>query len=234
MSPAVERFPVFCGYVFDLSGYQLIGDSNPTLPIAHSPLTSAILENLSVTIQGCLENDPKQQKVLYEHYFGYCLKIVFRYMYRYETAVDIVNDGFVKLFRNLRRFVPVNGENTEMLFMGWMRTIMVNSAIDHLRKNNFLPEIGSLSETAWAIADKTQFTDREILYKELVLQIRRLTPAYRAVFNLYVIDGFSHQEIALRLGISVGASKSNLSKARGVLQRLVKENEQAVAHAAWQ
>jgi RNA polymerase sigma-70 factor (ECF subfamily) len=190
------------------------------------------LENLFITIQGCLENDPKQQKMLYEHYFGYCLKIVFRYVYRYETAVDIVNDGFVKVFRSLEKFVVTDRANAEMMFMGWMRTIMVNSAIDQLRKHSFLPEIGSLSETAWAIPDTTQLTDREILYKELVLQIKRLTPAYRAVFNLYVIDGFTHQEIADKLGISVGASKSNLSKARGVLQRLVKANEQEVAYAA--
>lgn len=170
--------------------------------------------------------------MLYEHYFGYCLKIVFRYVYRYETAVDIVNDGFVKVFRSLEKFVVTDRANAEMMFMGWMRTIMVNSAIDQLRKHSFLPEIGSLSETAWAIPDTTQLTDREILYKELVLQIKRLTPAYRAVFNLYVIDGFTHQEIADKLGISVGASKSNLSKARGVLQRLVKANEQEVAYAA--
>jgi RNA polymerase sigma factor (sigma-70 family) len=192
------------------------------------------LENLAVTIQGCKKFDPKHQKVLYEHFFGYCLKIVFRYVYRYETAVDIVNDGFVKIFRSFDKFLATDAENTEMQFMGWIRTIMIHAAIDHLRKNNFLPEIGSLSDVAWAIEDKSQPSDKDLLYKELILLIKKLSPAYRAVFNLYVIDGFTHQEIAARLGISVGTSKSNLSKARIILQNILKQNEQQLSYAASQ
>jgi RNA polymerase sigma-70 factor (ECF subfamily) len=189
------------------------------------------LENLSTVIQGCIEHNPKHQRVLYEHFFGYCLKIVFRYVYRYDSAVDIVNDGFVKIFRNMEKFLIKDPEQIQRLLMGWMRTIMINSAIDSLRKNNFLPEIGSLSESAWAIEDRSQLSDSELLYKELILQVKKLSPAYRAVFNLYVIDGFSHQEIAETLGISVGASKSNLSKARVILQKFIKQNEQDLPYA---
>ncbi|RYZ57092.1 MAG: RNA polymerase sigma factor, partial [Chitinophagaceae bacterium] len=69
------------------------------------------------------------------------------------------------------------------------------------------------------------------LYKELILHVKKLSPAYRAVFNLYVIDGFSHQEIAQALGISVGTSKSNLSKARIILQNSIRQNEQGMKHA---
>jgi RNA polymerase sigma-70 factor (ECF subfamily) len=185
-------------------------------------------------MQGCVANDPKQQKAFYEHYFGYCLKVVFRYVYRYETAVDIVNDGFVKIFRNFGKFVPADKENLQMMLMGWMRTIMIHAAIDHLRKNSFLPEIGSISEAAWEIEDKTGPADKTVLYKELILYIKKLSPAYRAVFNLYVIDGFSHQEIAEKLGISVGTSKSNLSKARLFLQNLIRQNEQGMKHAVSQ
>jgi RNA polymerase sigma-70 factor (ECF subfamily) len=192
------------------------------------------LENLPITILGCKENDARHQKVLYEHFFGYCLKIVFRYVYRYECAVDIVNDGFVKIFRSFGKFVVTDVENTLPQFMGWMRTIMIHAAIDHLRKNNFLPEIGSLSDVAWAVEDKSQPSDKEVLYKELILQVRKLSPAYRAVFNLYVIDGFTHQEIASKLGISVGASKSNLSKARVILQNIIKQNEQQLSYASSQ
>jgi RNA polymerase sigma-70 factor (ECF subfamily) len=111
---------------------------------------------------------------------------------------------------------------------------MINGAIDHIRKNNFLPEIGSLPDAAWAIEDKSQPSDKDLLYKELILQIKKLSPAYRAVFNLYVIDGFTHAEIADRLGISVGASKSNLSKARAILQKIIKQNEQQTSYAASQ
>ncbi|MDQ3278244.1 MAG: RNA polymerase sigma factor [Bacteroidota bacterium] len=189
------------------------------------------MEDLSTVIQGCVANDPKQQRAFYEHYFGYCLKVVFRYVYRYETAVDIVNDGFVKVFRNFGKFVPADKENLQMVLMGWMRTIMIHAAIDQLRKNSFLPEIGSISEAAWEVEDKTGHADKNVLYKELILHIKKLSPAYRAVFNLYVIDGFSHQEIAEKLGISVGTSKSNLSKARVILQNILQQNEPGMKHA---
>ena len=192
------------------------------------------MEDLSIVLQGCVANNPKQQKAFYEHYFGYCLKVVFRYVYRYETAVDVVNDGFVKIFRSFGKFVVADKENVQMMLMGWMRTIMIHVAIDHLRKNSFLPEIGSLSDAAWGLEDKTGPADKNILYKELILHIKKLSPAYRAVFNLYVIDGFSHHEIAEALGISVGTSKSNLSKARVILQNILRQNEQGIKHAVSQ
>jgi RNA polymerase sigma-70 factor (ECF subfamily) len=154
---------------------------------------------------------------------------VFRYIYHYDKAVDVVNDGFVKVFRNFEKFQFRDIENLEMVLMGWMRMIMINTAIDHLRKNNFLPEIGDISESIWAQEDKSQSSDQVLLYKELVKEIKKLPPSYRTVFNLYVIDGLTHQEIANALGISVGTSKSNLSKARVILQKIVKNNDQEVA-----
>ena len=112
--------------------------------------------------------------------------------------------------------------------MGWMRMIMINTAIDHLRKNNFLPEIGDISEHIWMQEDRSSASDQALLYKELVKEIKKLPPSYRTVFNMYVIDGFTHQEIADRLGISVGTSKSNLSKARVILQKIIKINDQEI------
>ena len=154
---------------------------------------------------------------------------MFRYIYHYDKAVDVVNDGFVKIFRNFERFQFRDIENLEMVLMGWMRMIMINTAIDRLRKNNFLPEIGDISESTWAQEDKSQSSDQALLYKELVKQIKKLPPSYRTVFNLYVIDGLTHQEIANLLGISVGTSKSNLSKARVILQKIVKNNDREVS-----
>jgi RNA polymerase sigma factor (sigma-70 family) len=154
---------------------------------------------------------------------------VFRYIYHYDKAVDVVNDGFVKVFRNFEKFQFRDIENLEMVLMGWMRMIMINTAIDRLRKNNFLPEIGDISESTWAQEDKSQSSDQVLLYKELVKQIKKLPPSYRTVFNLYVIEGLTHQEIANLLGISVGTSKSNLSKARVILQKIVKNNDREVS-----
>jgi len=186
------------------------------------------LEALHTIITGCAQNNPRDQKCLYEKYYGYALKIVFRYIYRYDKAVDVVNDGFVKVFRSFSKFEYKTNENLEMMLMGWIRTIMINTAIDQLRKNNFLPEIGDISETIWMHEDKSQSSDRLLLYKELVKEIKKLPPSYRTVFNLYVIDGLSHQEIASLLGISVGTSKSNLSKARVILQKIIKSNDEEV------
>lgn len=101
---------------------------------------------------------------------------------------------------------------------------MINTAIDDLRKHNMMPEIGALPDSVWEEADKNTAADNIVLYKELITEIKKLPPSYRVVFNMYVIDGFSHQEIAGRLGISVGTSKSSLFKARIHLQKLIKSN----------
>ena len=187
--------------------------------------------NLQLTIANCIKNDHRDQKALYEKYYGYCLKTVFRYIYHYDKAVDAVNDGFVKIFRNIGKFQYNDAENLEMMLMGWMRTIMVNTAIDFLRKNNFVPEIGDISESVWTQEDKSQSAEQAVLYKELIREIKKLPPAYRAVFNMYVIDGYSHQEIANMLGIAVGTSKSNLSKAWVYLQKILKNNELEIVYA---
>ena len=181
---------------------------------------------------GCLRNDSKEQKYFYEKYYGYCLKIVFRYIYRYEVAVDIVTDGFVKVFKNFSRFHCEQPENLEMILMGWIRKIMVNTAIDHLRKSQFAPEIGRIDDHIWNLEDKSSKSDQSILFKELILEVKKLPPQYRTVFNMFVIDGFSHNEIAEILGISVGTSKSNLFKAKAQLQKRLKPTEQKIAYAA--
>jgi RNA polymerase sigma-70 factor (ECF subfamily) len=146
---------------------------------------------------------------------------VFRYIYRYEKAVDTANDGFVKIFRNFSHFEYANIGDVERMLMGWMKKIMINTAIDELRKNNLVPEIRGLEDHAWDVQDSTPSAEQQLLYKELISQLRNLSPAYRVVFNMSVIDGYSHQEIADALGISVGTSKSNLFKAKAQLQKIL-------------
>lgn len=191
------------------------------------------MEKLKHIINGCIENRHKDQKALYERYYGYCLKVVFRYVYRYDNAVEVVNDAFVKIFKNFGRFHYANPESMERILMGWMRTIMINTAIDYLRKEELLPEIGAMDEDVWQQEDSTQSSDQALLYKELIQEIKKLPPAYRVVFNMYVIDGFTHQEIADQLGISPGTSKSNLFKARAHLQKFIQNNDQQQAYAQY-
>lgn len=173
-----------------------------------------------------MANDHKFQKKLYERYYGYALKIVFRYIYRYEKAVDAVNDGFVKIFRSFTKFECAEKEHLEKIWMGWMKRIMINTAIDELRRSNMMPEIGGLPDYIWELEDKSQHADQRILYKELIEKVKKLPPSYRVAFNMYIIDGFSHQEIADKLGISVGTSKSNLAKARMQLKKFIDKDVQ--------
>ncbi len=184
------------------------------------------MEELHSIIQGCQVNDQKCQKVLYERYYGYALKIVFRYIYHYERAGDVVNDGFIKVFRSFKKFECEEKEHLEKIWMGWLKRIMINTAIDELRRNNMMPEIGGLPDYIWEIQDTSQGADQKILYKELIYQVKKLPPSYRVAFNMFVIDGFSHLEIAEKLGISVGASKSNLAKAKIQLKKFLDKDVQ--------
>src|SRR5438132_577203 len=106
------------------------------------------------------------------------MKLVFRYIFHYDKVIDVVNDGFVKVFTKLDKFVCNQPQNMEIILMGWMKTIMINTASDLLRKNNFLPEIGHIDESIW-IKDHSQSADQTALYKELIIEIKKLPPAYR-------------------------------------------------------
>lgn len=150
---------------------------------------------------------------------------MFRYIFHYEKTVDTVNDGFVKVFTKFEKFYCEQPLHMEIILMGWMKTIMINTAIDRLRKDHYLPEIGHIEDSLW-LEDRSQSSDQTVLYKELILEIKKLPPAYRAVFNLYVIDGYSHREISDQLHITVGTSKSNLSKARGLLQKYIQRSDE--------
>ena len=111
--------------------------------------------------------------------------------------------------------------------MGYIKRIMINCAIDELRRNKMTPEIGGIPDYVWNISSKDHDADQQLLYKELIILVKNLQPQYRAVFNMYVIDGFNHLEIADKLRISVGTSKSCLSRARMLIQKNIKKNENA-------
>lgn len=158
---------------------------------------------------------------MYTQYYGYALKIVFRFIYRYEKATDVVNDGFVKAFRSFSKFTYTDEKLLESRLLAWIKKIMINTAIDELRRNNLMPEIGEMPDYVWEKADINDLADQKLLYKEIICHVKKLPPSYRIVFNMYVIDGYSHPEIARHLGISTGTSKSNLAKARMHLQKIL-------------
>lgn len=173
-----------------------------------------------------MANEAVSQKILYEQYLGYAMKIAFRYVGSYENAANAANDAFIKIFKAIPKFEIRNAEDLEPMLIGWMRKIIINVSIDYMKKESLMTGHSSLNENAWLKADSSHDGDNQLMYKELVGLIRKLSPAYRVVFNLHVIDGYSHQEIARILGISAGTSKSNLSKAKTFLQKfLVKDQK---------
>ena len=186
------------------------------------------MESLNTILAGCFKKEARYQKLLYERYFGFALKTVFRYIYRYEKAVDITNDGFVKFFKKIKQFRYKDDEVTEKIFFAYLKKIMIHTAIDELRRNKMTPEIGGIPEHVFDVADKNENAEQMMIYKELIILIKQLPPQLRTVFNLFVTDGFNHLEISEVLHIPVGTSKSNLSRARKILQEKITKNEDAI------
>jgi len=172
-------------------------------------------------LNGCRKNDRAAQKELYYLLRGFAMKICYRYTNTLEESEEIVNEGFIKLFRNIHQFDETRQENTLLSLKGWFKRILVNTCIDHYRKVNASINGHMLTHESESIPDHSETGIDVLSYKEIIDAIRLLSPGYRAVFNLFVIEGLSHEEISKKLGISVGASKSNLSKARDNLRKLL-------------
>jgi RNA polymerase sigma factor (sigma-70 family) len=173
-----------------------------------------------VIINGCIGGQRDSQKLFYQTFYGYVKSVCMRYCTQEEDVVEVVNDGFLKVFRSLSTFNAPNA-NPEASLKGWMKRIMINTAIDHLRKNKHRFLVAEMAESHFDTAETSESSIDSMTYKEIMAVIQRLSPVYRIVFNLYVLDGFKHEEIAKQLHISVGASKSNLAKARSNLKKML-------------
>ena len=184
------------------------------------------MEKILTIINGCRENNHKYQKIIYERYRGFALKVIFRYIYNYEEALEVTNDGFVKFFLSIEKFRFESEADIEKLLSGWLKRIMINTAIDLLRKKMLLPEIGGIPDYVWDIKDKSAGADQMTIYKDLIKLVKRLPPSYRIVFNMHIIDGYTHIEIAEILKIPVGTSKSNLLRAKALMQKYLNQKEE--------
>ncbi len=166
-------------------------------------------------IKGCIEGDRDSQRMLYQHYYSYSLSICLRYANNIEDAREILNDAFMKVFGRINQF----SQETE--FKSWLRRILINTAIDHYRKNVKHLYQQDISTNQVIDVAASNMTLNNLAYEELMEMILRLPLSYRTVFNLYVIDGYTHEEIANQLEISSGTSKSHLSKAREKLRAMI-------------
>jgi RNA polymerase sigma factor (sigma-70 family) len=172
-------------------------------------------------VEGCKKNDRSSQDSLYHGLYGYAMKICYRYTNQLHESEELVNESFVKFFKHIPQFDSNRQPNTEALLKAWFKRIIINTCIDYLRKHHSMLNGHSLTGEKEILVDPGESGLDKLSYKEIIEAIRLLTPAYRVVFNLFVIEGLSHEEIAAQLNISVGASKSNLSKARHNLRKIL-------------
>jgi len=173
------------------------------------------LTDIKKIIKGCLDGDRRDQELLYRRHspklYGVCLQ----YSGNDEEARDILQEGFIKIFENLRNY------KHEGSFEGWIRRIIVNTALEKFRSRHKLFRVDDID----TIQEQESEPDTEdyagLQAVDLLFIIRELPPKYRMVFNLYAIEGYSHKEIGEMMNISEGTSKSNLSRARTILQKKV-------------
>lgn len=169
-------------------------------------------------IEKCKRKDPVAQRELYERYARKMLFVCQRYANDTETARDLLQDGFVKVFTSLDSF-SFSGS-----LEGWIRRIMVNTALEYLRRNDLLRDAADLSEHYEMYAEASSPLE-DLSAKDLMNMIYKLPPGFRTVFNLYAIEGYSHKEIADMLHVTESTSRSQYTRAKKFLQRLVVASE---------
>lgn len=163
-------------------------------------------------IEGCLKGHQKSQKMLFDRYAGKMMTVCLRYAKNKEQAEDVLQDGFVKLFRSLGQF------KFEGSFEGWMRRIFVNTALDLIRKEYKFSESRSIDEYTIQLGSEEVTALQQLGAADLMEVIQRMPPGYKLVFNLFAIEGYSHKEISEEMGISENTSKSQFSRARAYLR----------------
>jgi RNA polymerase sigma-70 factor (ECF subfamily) len=173
------------------------------------------LSEIKKILNGCLAGNRRDQELLYRRHAAKLYAVCLQYSGNDEEARDILQEGFIKIFENLGSY------KHEGSFEGWMHRITVNTALEKFRNRHNLYRVDDIDkiEEPDAEPDNSDYAGLEA--SDLLGIIRELPPKYRMVFNLYAIEGYSHKEISQMVNISEGTSKSNLSRARSILQRRV-------------
>ncbi len=172
--------------------------------------------NPTELLMASVKGDRKSQERLYKSFFSYAMAICMRYTRNKDEAIEVCNDGFLKVFLKGEQFDP------KYPFKAWLKRIMVNTSIDFNRKNLKHTNHNDI-ETAYNISSNYATAEDKLGYDQLLILVQKLSPSYREVFNLFAIDGYSHEEISVLLNIPVGTSKSKLSRARESLRQMLAE-----------
>jgi RNA polymerase sigma-70 factor (ECF subfamily) len=168
-------------------------------------------------IKGCRKNSRLHQQMLYEHYAPKMFALCLRYSADHMQAEDFLQEGFVKVLTRIEQYTGPGS------FEGWIRRIMINTALQHLRKQKNTPAEVDIENSPDIAATDDVLSDMAV--EDLTKLIQTLPAGYRLVFNMFVVEEYTHKEIAAELGITEGTSKSQLARARQLLQKMIKKNE---------
>ena len=166
-------------------------------------------------IEGCINNKKRARKALYEHYHGYLLAVAMQYAKDRYEAESILLESLLKIYNKISSY------ERKAPFVNWMKSILINTAIDKIRKNKKFSRNISIEDLPGGEIQGSVEIEDDFEAEEILSAIQQLPPGYKAVFNLYVMEGYSHKEIAEKLEISVNTSKSNLHRARRILKKLL-------------
>jgi len=169
-------------------------------------------------IKRCKAGERKAQELLYKQFAGKMLAVCMRYAVDRMEAEDMLQNGFIKVFKKMDDY---RGDGS---FEGWIRRIMVHSSIEYYRKHHKMMQVVDIEESGYE-QSVNPIAAANLDAKDLMALIQQLSPGYRMVFNLYALEGYSHKEIAEIAGITEGASKSQLSRARSILKEQVEKME---------
>ncbi len=175
-------------------------------------------EHLQEIVEGCRKGDRSAQRRLYEHFKGNMFALCLRYGNSRQDAEDILQEGFVKVFRDLHQYKGAGS------LEGWIRKVMLNTALQYIKRQKNLLQTDDLDSKAYRIGEEdAHFEDEGQMAQTLLKLMHKMPTGFRTVLNLYVLEGFTHQEIAEELGISVGTSKSQLNRAKAFLKNLLEK-----------
>jgi len=184
-------------------------------------LSNLELQNL---INGCRMNNRHQEKLFFDWLKEFAANVCYRYASSKIEVQDLVCDGFVKVFKNLHSYNEEIYGCNEAAFKGWFKRVLINNCINY--RDKFHPKLSYTDGTALLLADIEDDSESAldiISYNEILECIMELPPGYKMVFNLFAIDGYTHEEIAGMLGINVGTSKSNLFKAKNLVRKALQK-----------
>ncbi len=182
-------------------------------------LTVKVIEDIVI---GCINNNRKKQQQLFEWLKEYAVAVCYRYATNITEVQDLVSDGLMKVYKNIHQYNGKEYGFSETSFKGWFKRVLINNCINYLKQYNH--PVFMLENDEGVIVNEI-VTDDDVVgalnKKELLKSVKELPQSYKTVFSLFAIDGYTHEEIAQLLGISIGASKSNLFKARQHLQKSI-------------